>query len=119
MYILDNEASSVFKQALKKYKLEYQLAPPNIHRVNAAEQAICSFKNHFLSVMATADPDFPVAEWDRLLPQAEITLNLLRNAQANPKLSSYAYLFGSFDFNKTPLAPAGTKVLVHEKAAQQ
>ena len=119
MYILDNEASGIFKQALKKYNLTYQLAPPHIHRVNAAERAICTFKNHFLATMATADPEYPMSKWDRLLPQAELTLNLLRNARANPQLSAYAYLFGQFDFNKTPLAPAGTKVLVHEKPAQR
>ena len=33
----------------------------------------------------------------------------------NPKLSGYAYVFGQFDFNATPLAPPGTKVLVHSK----
>ena len=52
---------------------------------------------------------------DRLIPQAIITLNLLRNARVNPKLSAYAYVFGPFDFNKTPLAPPGTKVVVHAK----
>jgi hypothetical protein len=42
-------------------------------------------------------------------------MNLLRNARANPHLSSYAYLHGNFDSNKTPLAPPGTKVVVHSK----
>ena len=31
-----------------------------------------------------------VAEWDRLLFQAELTLNLLRSSRVNPKLSAYA-----------------------------
>lgn len=29
----------------------------------------------------------------------------------NPKLSAYAQINGAFDFNRTPLAPPGTKVL--------
>ena len=37
---------------------------------------------------------------------------MLRRAGVNPKLSSYAVLEGPFNFNKTPLAPVGTKVLV-------
>ena len=119
LFILDNEVSGEFRQALKKYNVDFQLAPPHMHRRNAAERAIRTYKNHFLSVLATADPDFPIAEWDRLLQQTEITLNLLRNSKVNPQLSSYAYLFGNFDFNKTPLAPAGTKVLVHEKPKQR
>ena len=78
MYILDNEASADLKKGLKKYGLAYQLVPPHIHRRNAAERAIRTFKNHFLACLATCDPAFPVAEWDRLLFQAELTLNLLR-----------------------------------------
>ena len=58
---------------------------------------------------------FPLREWDRLIPQAIITLNLCRNARVNPRISAYAYVFGPFDFNKTPLAPPGTKVVVHAK----
>lgn len=30
-------------------------------------------------------------------------------------LSVYAYLFGVFDYNKTPLVPPGTKILAHAK----
>ena len=70
-------------------------------------------------MLATADPQFPVSEWDRLLPQSEFTLNLLRPSRVIPRLSAYAYLFGTFDFNKTPLAPAGTRVILHEKPKQR
>lgn len=115
LYILDNECSDIFKSSLQKYNAHFQLVPPHIHRRNAAERAIQTFKDHFIACLASIDPTFPIAEWDRLLPQAELTLNLLRNSRINPKLSSYAYLFGNFDFNKTPLAPVGTKVLVHLK----
>ena len=51
----------------------------------------------------------------KLLPQAEITLNLLRNSRINPSLSVYYQVWGNFDYNKTPLAPLGTKLLVHLK----
>ena len=47
------------------------------------------------------------------LPRCKLTLNLLRAARANPKLSAYAYLNGQFDFNKTPLTPPGTKIVAH------
>ena len=73
------------------------------------------FKNHFLAGLAGVDPSFPIKQWDKLLAQAEITLNLLQTSLANQKLSAYAYLFGNFDFNKTLLAPLGTKVAVHIK----
>jgi hypothetical protein len=101
MYILDNEASADLKKGLKKYGLDNQLTPPHVHRRNAAEGAMRTFKSHLLAVLATCDPDFPVAEWDRLLFQAEKSA-IIRTCVS----------FGNFDFNKTPLAPPGTKVVV-------
>ena len=114
-YVMDNECSNDLKQALQKEKLDLQLVPPHIHRANKAERAIQTFKNHLKAGLATLNPDFPVREWDRLIPQAVLTLNLLRSARINPKLSAWAYLFGQYDWMKTPLAPPGTKVLVHMK----
>jgi hypothetical protein len=48
-----------------------------------------------------------------------MTLNLLRPSQRNPKVSAYTMLEGNFDFNATPLAPPGIKVIIHEKPAQR
>jgi hypothetical protein len=39
---------------------------------------------------------------------------LMRPSRTNPRLSGEAQLNGAFDYNKTPLAPPGTKVLIHE-----
>ena len=72
-------------------------------------------QNPSVTGLSSLPPGFSMAEWDLLLPQAEITLNLLCNSQVNPKLSSYAYLFGNFDFNCTSLAPSGTLIEVHQK----
>jgi len=43
------------------------------------------------------------------------SLNLLRASRINPRLSAYAQLNGAFDYNATPMAPPGTRVLLHEK----
>jgi hypothetical protein len=59
------------------------------------------------------DAKFPLTEWDRLLPQATLTLNLLRSSRIHPSLSAHASLFGNFDFNRTPIAPPGTKIVAH------
>ena len=82
--------------------------------MNAAERAIGTFKSHFIAGLATTDPKFPIRLWDQLLPQAELTLNLLRTSRINKNLSAYAQLDGMFDYNKTPLAPPGTRVLLFE-----
>ena len=106
---LDNEASLLLKTFL-----EYQLVPPHVHQRNKAERMIRTFKNHFIAGLCTADPDFPLCLWDRLLPQALLTLNLLRTSRINPQLSAHAQVFGAFDFNRTPIGPPGTRVMVFE-----
>ena len=115
VYIMDNEWSNDLKESMKKYGIDFQLAPPYMHRQNAAERAIRSYKNHFISVLSTTDPYSPIREWDRLISQWVITLNLLRNSRVSPALSAYAYLFGPYDFNKSPMAPPGNRVIVHDK----
>ena len=85
-----------------------------MHRVNAKERAIQTFKNHFIAGLCTFHKQFPMQLWDQLLPQAELTLNLLSTSRINPKLSAYDYLEGQYNFNNTPLAPPGTKALLYE-----
>ena len=114
-WVLDNETSQTLQLAMTKKKTKFQLVPPNNHRANAAERAIQTFKSHFKAGLASVDPEFPISEWDRLLDQCFLTLNLLRGSRINPNLSAYAQIFGQFDFNATPLAPPGTKVVIHNK----
>lgn len=114
--LLDNEISSTFKDFLKEVGVEYQLTPAGSHRRNRAERAIRTWKNHFIAILCSTDEAFPLKLWDRLLEQAQITLNLLRASRVNPKLSAQAQLHGPFDFNRTPMGPPGTRVLVHELA---
>jgi hypothetical protein len=111
---LDNKASTALKQYMLDKGVDFQLTPAGMHRRNAAERAIRTFKNHFIAILCSTDPEFPLRLWDRLLPQALTTLNLLRGPRINPKLSAYAQLNGAFDFNCTPMGPPGTRVLVHE-----
>ena len=116
---LDNECSVALKAFLRDEAIDFQLVPPGLHRRNAAERAIRTFKNHFIAGLCSVDKDFPLHLWDRLLPQAETTLNLLRGSRINPKLSAYAQLHGHFDYNRTPMAPPGIRVLVHVKPADR
>ncbi len=74
---------------------------------------------HSLSGLATVDPTFPITKWDRLLTQATITLNLLQNSCINPRLSAYAYVYGQYGFNSSPMAPPGTKVVIRDKPQQR
>ena len=114
MQRLDNEASNQCKQNVKKFKMDCQLTPAQMHRQNTAEQAIQTFKNHFISMPAGTNSSFPKNEWDLLLPQAELTMNLLCSSRLNPRLSAEEHMNGVFDHHRTPLAPLGIKVLTCE-----
>ena len=112
-YVLDNETSQDLMDAFEEEKIAHQVVSPHHHRTNRAERAIQTDKAHFKSCLSGTDPNFPLSEWDRILPQAKITLNLLPSSRTNPRLSACAYVHGKFDYREIPMAPPGTKFLVH------
>jgi hypothetical protein len=112
---LDKEASTALKNLFTTNDMEYKLVPPHCHRQNAAERAIRAFKEHFVAVMSSVNPHFPLHLWDRLLPQAEITFNLLQTLRLHPQVSAAAHFHGLIDYNKTSFAPPGCKIIAHEK----
>jgi hypothetical protein len=65
------------------------------------------------------DPTFLLHLWDILLPQAEITLNLLRTSRLHPQLSAEAHFHSLVNYNKTSFAPPGYKIIAHEKPAKR
>jgi hypothetical protein len=112
--MMDNEYSTTVKNYITSEKINIQLIPPHNHQVNATEQAIATFKELFIAALATMDMHCPLQLWDEFLPQVELTLNMLRFSQRNPNKSANRKVYGSFDFNKTPLAPLGTKTLIYD-----
>ena len=95
--------------------MELELVPPGSHQHNAEEVDIRNFKAHFISILADVVDNFPKDLWDRLLPQADVTINLLRQSYAAPTVSAYAHMSGPFDYNKMPLSPLGCQVQVQQK----
>jgi hypothetical protein len=115
---MDNEAPAALKNYFTEKEMSYQLVTPHCHRTNASERAIRTFKEHFKAGLATVNLDFPAHLWDRLLSQAEITLNLLRSSRLHPQLSAAAHYHGLVDYNKTAFGPPGCKIIAHEKTSQ-
>ncbi|KAL7483838.1 hypothetical protein ACHAW6_009477, partial [Cyclotella cf. meneghiniana] len=106
-HVLDNEAPEELKHAIHQ------------HQRNAAERAIQTFKGHLISVLAGVSEDFPINQWDELLPQTVLTLNLLRQSNIAPNISAYAYHHGSFDYDQMPIAPMGCAVQFHIKPSRR
>ena len=112
--VLDNECSKKLKETIcDACKLEF--VPLGCHWRNIAEVAIKAFKQHFLSILTGLPDGFPWSLWDRLLPQTEVTLNLLRQSNATPNTSVYAHMYGNFDYNRMALAPIECLCQVHVK----
>ena len=112
---MDNEASTALKMRMTTMDIKYQLAPPINHRGDNAERAIQTFKNHFIAVLCSVDKDSHLKLRDILLHQATISLNFLRQSRILPHLSAYTHIFGEFYYNRTPLAPPGTRILIHNR----
>jgi hypothetical protein len=115
LHLIDNQCGKLQVAALEKYGVKHQVVPPGIHRRNAAERAIRTFKDHFISIICGTDNAFPLRIWDKIIPQSVLTLNLMRASRLNPKNSAHSQIHGPFDYNQTPIAPLGYKVLVHVK----
>ena len=103
------------KKSFNKEDVTWKLVPPHTHQANSSERSIQIYKEYFKAGLSLFHSNFPVQEWDQLLHQAELTLNLLRASQNNPRLSAQAYLFGKFNYNKTSVVSPGTQVLAHDK----
>jgi hypothetical protein len=116
--VMDN-ASKQIKRFLTTQECDLLLVEPHNHRVNAAERTIQTFKDHFVSALATTDSEFPLQLWDRLTAQVKTPLNLICCLRINPTKSAYVVLQGLYDWNRFPLAPRGCKAVIYKSPAQR
>jgi hypothetical protein len=84
--ILDNEAPRAYLDAIEAQGLDWELVPPNNHRRCIAERGIQTAKGHIIANLLGCDESFPAQEWHRLLPQIEMTLNMLQAANVRPTI---------------------------------
>jgi hypothetical protein len=111
---MDNQATKAIKAYLTPQQVTLQLVEPHNHRVNAAERAIQTFKNRFIDSLGTTDSEFPVQLWDKLAPQVQDCINLIRRSRISPNKFAYETLEGPYDWNRYPLAPLGTRAIIFE-----
>ena len=70
-------------------------------------------------MLSTVDPTFPLDVWDLLLPQSELTINLLRSSSFCPHTSAWHALHGPYNFDHEPIAPPGMRVTCFETPLQR
>jgi hypothetical protein len=72
-HVLDNEAPAEFLDAIWANGCRVEKTPADMHRRNIAERAIQTYKSHFISTLAGVSDDFPIHQWDELVPQIVLT----------------------------------------------
>ena len=60
------------------------------------------------------DAKFLMSIWDYLIPQANITVNLLCQSNVHPHLSAWCHYNGLFDYNATLMGSVECQVLIYE-----
>ena len=114
LHRLDNETSQEVEDFIATQKTDMQYSAPGRHCA-PAEKAVQTYKACFKSTTASLPPEFPIAYWCRLLPQIDLSVNIVRACRQNPKLSAWAATEGDFHFDSTPIAPPGTAMLMYER----
>ncbi len=89
---LDNKCSKKFKQCIRKNGMNHKLVPPDNHQRNIAEQAIQTFKNHFVSILSGVDDRFPLSLWCHLGKPTKLTVG---KATSLPKSRPMRMFMGS------------------------
>ena len=74
---------------------------------------IQTFKINFIAGLCSQDKTSHLQLWDRLLQQAKISLNFIKQPRTLPNISAYIHIFREFDFNRIHLASPGTRIVIH------
>ena len=67
-------------------------------------------------MLCTTDPNFPLYMFEKLVDQAELTLNLMRGSPFSPHVSAWHALRGPYVYSNTPIAPPCMKIVCFESA---
>ena len=83
-----------------------------------SEEGHLNIKSAFLAILDGVDTSFPKYMWDKPLNKAELILNLLRQATLNPRIPTWGYFKGPFDFATIPLGTMGYPVIINNKSTK-
>ena len=110
--VLDNEISDAYKAEIELTNITYQLVLPDDHRRNIPEREIQTWKDHFVSAMISAAATSPRHLWRQAIPQDECQQRLLRQSNIHPTISTYAHMYGQYDYSAHPFEPIGIEVIM-------
>ena len=112
--ITDNQAVNPLKTYLKSKNCRWQFVEPTNHQVKAAEWAIQTYKNQFISGLRSMDSEWTLTLWDQLAHQAATTLNILQKSRIEQKKTSYHQLHGhKYDWNAFTMASPDMRAVIY------
>jgi hypothetical protein len=117
MNVMNNQGTKYIKKFHTKKECNLQVVELHNHRMNPAKRAIQTFKDSFIAALATTDWEFPLQLWDKLVPQVQNKLNLLRASRIKPNISAYETLNGPYNWDHYPHVPLGCKAIIYEAPA--
>ena len=88
-HFIDNEAYTDLNMTTTTMNIKYQLVPPSNHRSNNTERAIHDLRYYFIEGLCSADKDFHMQLWYRILQQETIIINMIIQPRTLPHLSAY------------------------------
>ena len=112
--IIDNQATKHIKAFLTEQQCQLQLVEPHNHQLNAGERAIQTFKDAFIAALTTTNSNFLLQLWEKITPQVQNTLNMMRASCIIQTISAYKQVNGPYDWNRYPLAPMGCKAVIYK-----
>lgn len=86
---MNNEISTLYAKVIAEHDMDVDKVLKESHCKNATERGIQTAKTHFKAILAGCDQKFLLHLWDRLLPQAKLTYNLLSPFNANSNVLAY------------------------------
>ena len=117
--VLDNKISALYQNEIKATNMTFQFVPPDNHQRNIAKTFIQTWKHHFIGVLSGTVASFPEHLWCQVIPQAEHQLLLLRQYIINPKMCTFARLYGQHNYDATPFFLIGMETIVQYKPKLQ
>ena len=69
--VINNQATTPIKVFHKKEGCKWHFVEPNNYRINTAERAMQTLKNHFIAGLASMDEHCPLQLWDHLTKQSK------------------------------------------------
>ena len=69
-------------------------------------------ENHLIARFYTCEVSFTSLLWNKIVPQAQDSLNMLRTSRVHPRIPAYSVLEGIHDFNRHPWSLPGTRATI-------